>query len=175
MNISLALIADLVGKLSRSVPAADLVMIDEVHRWHEFYGDWLTNPLMANVPVIGFSATPWTRGLGKYFDKLIIGATTSELIDAGYLCKFRVFAPNSPDLSNVRIVAGDYREDDLGKVMNKDGLVADVVDTWIERAENRPTLCFAVDRAHAKQVPGRRDHRRLHRCLHPQRGAQAYR
>jgi superfamily II DNA or RNA helicase len=138
--------------LSRSVPAADVVMIDEVHRWHHFYGDWLSDSLMTDVPVIGLSATPWRRGLGRYFDKLIIGATTKELIDAGYLSRFRVFAPNSPDLSNVRTVAGDYREDDLGKVMNKDGLVADVVETWIERGQNRPTLCFAVDRAHAKHL-----------------------
>jgi superfamily II DNA or RNA helicase len=134
------------------IPAADLVLIDEVHRWFDFYGEWLGAPSMADVPVIGLTATPWTRGLGRYFDKLIIGATTGELIDAGYLSKFRVFAPNSPDLSNVRTVAGDYREDDLGKVMNKDSLVADVVDTWIERAENRPTLCFAVDRVHAKHL-----------------------
>jgi hypothetical protein len=31
------------------------------------------------------SATPLTRGLGKYFDKLIVGSTTKELIDKGYL------------------------------------------------------------------------------------------
>jgi DNA repair protein RadD len=63
-----------------------------------------------------------------------------------------VFAPASPDLDDVRIVAGDYREDDLGEAMNKTELVADVVDTWIERGQNRPTLCFAVDRAHAKHL-----------------------
>jgi superfamily II DNA or RNA helicase len=138
--------------VSRSGPAADLVIIDEVHRRHKFYDEWLSSTAMADVPVIGLSATPWTRGLRKHFDKLIIGATTKELIDSGYLSKFRVFAPASPDLSNVRTVAGDYREDDLGRAMNKDGLVADVVDTWIERAENQPTLCFAVDRAHAKHL-----------------------
>jgi superfamily II DNA or RNA helicase len=27
-----------------------------------------------------------------------------------------------------------------------------VVTTWLERAEGRPTLCFAVDRAHAKHL-----------------------
>jgi superfamily II DNA or RNA helicase len=36
--------------------------------------------------------------------------------------------------------------------MNKTVLVADVVTTWLERAEGRPTLCFAVDRAHAKHL-----------------------
>jgi DNA repair protein RadD len=138
--------------LSRSAPAADLVLIDEVHRWFDFYEEWLSSTTMTDVPVVGLSATPWTRGLGKYFEKLIIGSTTSNLIDAGYLSKFRVFAPASPDLSGVRTVAGDYHEGELGEVMNQDGLVADVVDTWLERAQSRPTLCFAVDRVHAKHL-----------------------
>ena len=28
-------------------------------------------------------------------------------------------------------------------------IVADVISTWLEKGENRPTLLFAVDRAHA--------------------------
>jgi DNA repair protein RadD len=105
-----------------------------------------------HLPVIALTATPWTRGLGKHFDKLIIGATTQELIEGGYLSKFRVFAPASPDLTEVRTVAGDYREDDLSKAMDKIALVADAVDTWEARGRGRPTLCFAVDRAHAKHL-----------------------
>ena len=50
----------------------------------------------------------------------------------------------------MRTIAGDYHEGDLGEAMNKTMLVADVVTTWLERAAGRPTLCFAVDRAHAK-------------------------
>jgi superfamily II DNA or RNA helicase len=98
------------------------------------------------------TATPWTRGLGKYFGRLIIGSTTQELIDTGYLSPFRAFAPASPDLTGVRTVAGDFHEGDLGDAMNKTVLVADVVTTWLERAAGRPTLCFAVDRAHAKNL-----------------------
>jgi DNA repair protein RadD len=139
----------------RQIPPADLVMIDEVHRWFDFYGKWLTSSSLSGVPVIGLSATPWTRGLGKYFDKLIIAATTEELIEAGYLSKFRVFAPASPDLSKVRIRAGDYADNDLSAVMDKSELVADVVDTWLARGKGRPTLCFAVDRTHAKHLQQR--------------------
>jgi DNA repair protein RadD len=36
--------------------------------------------------------------------------------------------------------------------MNQTTLVADVVHEWLERAQNRPTLVFAVDRAHAKHL-----------------------
>jgi DNA repair protein RadD len=135
----------------RAMPFADMVMIDEAHRWFDKYGDWLKGP-WSHIPVIGLSATPWTRGLAKHFDRLIIGATTQELIDAGYLSKFRVFAPSSPDLSKVRTVAGDYHEGDLSEAMDKSALVADVVGTWLARGKGRPTLCFAVDRTHAKHL-----------------------
>jgi superfamily II DNA or RNA helicase len=136
----------------REVPPADEIIIDEVHRWYQFYPKLLADPRFANIPIIGLTATPWTRGLGKYFSRLIIGSTTRELVDTGYLSPFRAFAPASPDLTGVRTVAGDFHEGDLGDAMNKTVLVADVVTTWLERAAGRPTLCFAVDRAHAKNL-----------------------
>jgi DNA repair protein RadD len=136
----------------REVPPADEIIIDEVHRWYQFYPKLLCDPRFADIPIIGLTATPWTHGLGKYFSKLIIGATTANLIDTGYLSPFRAFAPASPDLSGVRTIAGDFHEGDLGEAMNKTVLIADVVTTWLERAQGRPTLCFAVDRAHAKNL-----------------------
>jgi DNA repair protein RadD len=144
-------IASVLTLSRRGMPAADLVMIDEVHRWFDPYGRWLSNE-WRGVPVIGLSATPWTKGLGRFFDQLIVGATTQELIEDGYLSRFRVFAPASPDLSNVRTLAGDYHEGDLSQAMDRAPLVADVVGTWHDRAQGRPTLCFAVDRAHAKHL-----------------------
>jgi superfamily II DNA or RNA helicase len=90
--------------------------------------------------------------LGKFYDDLIVASTTAELIKGGYLCSFRAYAPSHPDLSGVRTVAGDFEERGLSVAMNKAPLIADVVQTWLERAEGRPTLCFAVDRAHAKRL-----------------------
>lgn len=136
----------------REMPPADLIVIDEVHQFFTVYIDWIKAPMLANVPIIGLSATPWTKGLGKWFDKLVVGAGTRQLIDQGYLSPFKVFAPASPDLSDVRIMAGDYHEGDLGEVMNKNRLVADIVDTWKRLGQRRATLCFAVDRAHAKNL-----------------------
>ena len=92
----------------RPIPEADVVLIDECHRWFDFYAKWMTDPAWQSRPFIGLSATPWTRGLGQYFDDLIIAATTQDLISEGYLSPFRVFAPSHPDLTGVRTVAGDY-------------------------------------------------------------------
>lgn len=141
--------------MRREVPDVDVVVIDEVHRWFEFYPRWMAMEAWRKVPFIGLSATPWTRGLGKCFDELIVAATTAELIEAGYLSRFRVYAPAHPDLTGVSTMAGDYHEGELSAAMDKPPLIADVVETWRRLGEDRPTLCFGVDRAHAKHLQGR--------------------
>lgn len=137
----------------RKIPDADLVIIDEAHNFYKFYDKWMT--LWDAVPFIGLTATPWTKGLGKYYQDLIIATTTQELIESGYLSDFRVYAPSHPDLSKVGSRGGDFIEDQLAEVMNGNTLVADAVRVWKERGENRPTLCFCVDRAHAKHMQER--------------------
>ncbi|UDL95481.1 DEAD/DEAH box helicase [Lichenihabitans sp. PAMC28606] len=134
------------------LPEADIVVIDEAHRWFKFYGRWMAKSGWQNVPFIGLSATPWAKGLGKHYDDLLVVTTTSELIDNGFLAPFRVFAPSHPDLTSVGTVAGDYHEGQLADAMNRPQLVADAVENWLRHGENRPTLCFAVDRAHAKSL-----------------------
>lgn len=137
----------------KNIPDADLVIIDEAHRWFKFYSEWMEQ--WNAVPFVGLSATPWTKGLGKHYDDLIIAATTGEMIEAGYLSSFEVYAPSAPDLSKCRTVAGDYHEGDLSDVMDQPPLIADVVQSWKKFAEDRPTLCFAVDCAHAKHLTER--------------------
>jgi len=142
----------------KSMPSVDIVLIDECHIWFNAYEKWLgTSKDSENrivewdgVPVIGLSATPWRKGLGKWFDYFQKAATIREMIDAGHLSDFRVYAPDHPDLSGVRITGGDYNETELSNAMQP--LVADTVTTWLRLGENRPTLCYAVDRAHAMKL-----------------------
>ena len=135
----------------RELPETDLVIVDEAHLAHKVVLDWMATA--PNLPFIGLSATPWTRGLGQHYDDLIKPVSLAELIALKFLTPFRVFAPSHPDLSGARIVGGDYREDDASAAMQP--LTGDVVSTWLERGEGRPTLCFAVDRAHAKHLSER--------------------
>ena len=136
----------------RFIPDADIVVIDEAHRWFDFHAEWFGQAEWERIPFVGLSATPWTKGLGKYYDDLIIAATTQDLINKGYLSKFEVFAPSHPDLTGVKTVAGDYHEGQLSEAMQDGALVADVVETWLKLGQDQPTLCFGVDRAHAKAL-----------------------
>lgn len=134
----------------RSLPDVDVVVIDECHVRFDVYERWMREK--PHVVFIGLSATPWSKGLGKLYDFLAKPTSIRELIDAGFLSPFRVFAPSHPDLAGVKTVAGDYHEGQLGERMNKAELVADIVGTWLARGENRPTLCFATGRAHAQAL-----------------------
>ena len=139
----------------RDMPAADIVIVDEAHCQSEWLSTIMQSETWAGVPFIGLSATPWSRGLGHLYDDLITPVTMEGLIEQGYLCPFRVFAASHPDLSGVKMVAGDYHEGQLAEVMAAGNLVADIVDTWKRQAADRPTFAFAVDRAHAKAIQRR--------------------
>jgi DNA repair protein RadD len=137
---------------NRKIPPANIVLVDEAHEKHGFLDKWMADPEWQRVPFVGLTATPWTKGLGELYDDLLIPTTTAELIDKGFLSPFKVFAPSHPDLRGVRTILGDYHEGQLSAVMSEAKLTADIVKTWLEKGEDRPTLAFCVDRAHARKL-----------------------
>jgi DNA repair protein RadD len=137
----------------RKRPEVDLVIVDEAHQLHREIFRWMKD--CPNIPFIGLSATPWSRGLGKFYDDLIVAATTADLIRDGFLSQFKTFAPSEPDLAGVNTVAGDFHEGELADAMDRPVVTGDIVDTWIKRAEGRSTFCFCVNRRHAQHVAER--------------------
>jgi len=129
-------------------PEVDLVVMDEAHRRSKFVQAWMKK----GPHFIGLTATPWTQGMGKHWQRLVVGATTQQLIDEGYLSPFRVFAPSAPDLEGIKTTAGDYNQKQLGERVNQTHLIASIVETWLEKSTGDKTLCFAVNRAHAKEI-----------------------
>lgn len=132
----------------RDRPDVRVVIVDECHQQFEVIKRWMQD--CPDLVFVGLSATPWARGMAEHWDDLLLPVTMQELIDLGFLSRFRVFAPSHPDLTAVKITAGDFNEAELSEVMSDNRLVADVVDTWKARARGLPTLVFAVDRAHAE-------------------------
>jgi superfamily II DNA or RNA helicase len=141
----------------RKMPSADLVLVDEVHRWFKIFPEWMLSPDWLKVPFIGFSATPWTKGLGRLYEQMITANNIKALIDAKVLVSFRTFAPDMPDLTGVRSAIDttgvtDFVAADLDEIMRPKKLVANIVKTWLELAQDRPTVCFCCSRAHADQL-----------------------
>ena len=131
----------------REIPNAALVIVDECHMQFDVIGQLMDE--RPDVFFIGLSATPWAAGMGLRWQDLVTPVTIGELIEAGFLSRFTAYAPDVPDLSGVKVRAGEYVESGLEAVMGEAKLMGNVVQTWLERGENRPTLCFAVNRAHA--------------------------
>lgn len=137
----------------RDIPEASLIVADECH-----INSSVIDKLMEedDIYFVGLSATPWRKGMGHKWQDLVIPITIGELIDQGYLSKFVVYAPSTPDLSSVKtkstINGTDYDDKQLQEIMGESKLVADIVQTWLAKGENRPTLCFCVNRAHASIV-----------------------
>lgn len=134
----------------RRVPQATLVVVDECHIRsavvERLLNDW------QGVRFLGLSATPWAKGMGRLWDDLVIPVTLDELIEDGYLSKFRVFAPDTPDLSKVKTVAGDFHEGQSAQAMSNPRIMAHVVENWLAHGQDRPTLLFGVNCAHAKSL-----------------------
>ena len=143
-------IASVQSLARRALPHSDIVIVDECHARHKIITEWMRAE--PNKVFIGLSATPWARGMGDDWQDLVKPVSMQDLIDDGWLSPFRVFAPSHPDLSNVAVSKGDYEIGGLSEVMQDTRLVADVVETWLQRARGLPTLVFAVDLAHAETL-----------------------
>lgn len=134
----------------RDIPDAALVIVDECHIRAEVIENLMDE--REDVFFVGLSATPWAKGMGLRWQDLVTPVTIAELIEQGMLSRFVAYAPDVPDLSGVKIKAGEYVESGLEAVMGDAKLMGSVVNTWLERGEDRPTLCFGVNRAHAAEI-----------------------
>lgn len=145
----------LVKRLER-VEVPDYVIVDEAHHavsessWGRVLNYWrASNP---SLRVLGVSATP-TRlsgeGLGETFDDMILGPSTADLIAGGRLSPYRLFAPSMPDLSGVKVRAGEYARGELGAAMDKPAIVGNAVHHYRKLCDGAPAVAFCVSVEHA--------------------------
>ncbi|WP_449043745.1 DEAD/DEAH box helicase [Paracoccus versutus] len=134
----------------REIPDASLVIVDECHIRAEVIDQLIAE--RPDVRFVGLSATPWRKGMGLVWRDLVVPVTIADLIEGGLLSKFTAFAPDVPDLSGVKVSKGEYVESQLAELMGEAKLVGHVVENWLAKGENRPTLCFGVNCNHAQEM-----------------------
>ena len=144
---------------TRAAPdCMDFAIIDECHILHTAHIELMY--AWADKAFIGLSATPLRKGLGKVFTNLVRGPSIRELTERGFLVPVRAYAPQADAILSALdgVSCGtttggyDYKEQELASAMNRKELVGDIVKTWQEKGEDRPTLCFAVNIAHSKSI-----------------------
>ena len=105
-----------------------------------------------NARILGVTATPVRadgKGLGRHadglFDAMVIGPNMRELINAGFLSKYRVFAPPSNlNRSEIPVTAsGDFSAKVLHDVTKRSTVLGDIVQHYIKHASGKLGLTFA--------------------------------
>lgn len=128
----------------------DVIFHDECHA--VFKAHKQIQMMMPDIPVIGLSATPYAKGLGKLYSNLVVGHTTQQLIDEGYLCDFEAYAPFTPDMKGVALQNGDYNPKESVLKVNQRKIVGNVVVEWKKHASDRKTIAFACNIAHSEAI-----------------------
>jgi DNA repair protein RadD len=155
-NVQVASVMSLARRLDRWREwAPTLIVIDEAH--HAAADTW--KRILAAFPdadLLGLTATPRRldgKPLDEFFDELIVGPPIGDLIDGGYLSAVTVFTPpRQPNLSKVKIRAGDYAVDQLSQVMSGGMIINGAVEEYQRLCAGAPAIAFCVDIAHSKLV-----------------------
>jgi DNA repair protein RadD len=126
----------------------DIIIIDEAH--HSCAASWskLLNDIVSrkpNVKVIGLTATPQRldgRGLAQWFDVIVEGPNTAQLIQDGYLAKYRMWGASLPDLTGVHTTAGDYNKGELEAALSRTAVVGDALTEYRKHCDGKRALVF---------------------------------
>jgi superfamily II DNA or RNA helicase len=144
-------IASVQTLIRREMPDADFIIIDEAHEVFDGLNEKLDSEEYKNKIVIGLSATPWTKGLGLRWTKLIIAATVNDLIVKGRATPAIIYGPeHDVDRGSIKIVKGEFDEAGSAAAMSDASIVGDVLKEWKEKSPQEKTFLFCVNRAHAQ-------------------------
>ena len=137
-----------------SLPRMDIVFIDELHAAmrKSIINLIERNP---NMRIVGATATPFHPAIGKHFTNVVSVTTMSELVKESFLVPFRVFVAKEIDTKGLKVVAGEWKKDDLEKRGQQ--IVGDVVSDYIRISHEvfggyRKTICFSCGIAHGAEL-----------------------
>lgn len=126
----------------------DLIIIDEAHTQLSAWTDYIPH---FDGSVIGLSATPFSKGLGKLFSNLINATTMHELTQSGVLVPMKVISATKIDMQGAMTsFTGEWAESEI-QARGKE-ILGDVVKEWSQYGENRKTIVFGANIAHCEDL-----------------------
>lgn len=131
----------------RQWPDADVIIIDEAHTQLSVWTEYMQH---CRAAVIGLSATPFSKGLGRLFSNLVNATTMAELTESGVLVPMRVFTCTRANMDGAETAGGEWT--DAAASERGMEIIGDVVSEWIRFGENRKTICFGATIAHCEEI-----------------------
>jgi DNA repair protein RadD len=137
-------------------PEYDFAIVDEAHTPWKTVIDQMER--FSNVKFVGLSATPYSKGLGKYWDDLVVPITAAELLEKGYLAPVHYYGGARIDTKGIKARAlatggSDFDPKDLARATEEDGqLTGDIIRNWQEHGENSQTVAFSPSIKHSKYL-----------------------
>lgn len=133
-----------------------LLIVDEGHLWHSRTRKLIIDYAKeAGAKIVILTATPVRldgKPLSDIADEMVYGPEEADMVEAGTLASYRVYAPVSTDLSGVRMSGRDYAAKDLADKFDKPAIIGDAVETWKKYANGLRTVVYCINRAHGKHV-----------------------
>lgn len=136
----------------------DMILLDEAHLGGEFPPrkgsefSLLYDKFWDKAKWLGFSATPISaQGYAlQGWDDVVYKYQTKHLIDMGFLADYDYFAPESIDLSGLKVLGGEYKKDDVEEVTLNATAIKSVKKHWSKLKKTKKILVFASSINHAK-------------------------
>lgn len=136
-----------------SFPDLRLLVIDECHQTRKQTVEFIkSNP---DVMVIGLTATPFTKGLGKIYSTVVSSITTEDLVSRGRLAPLKVFISKEIDMTGAKKVAGEWSVEAVEERGMK--ITGDIVSEWVQKTHEvfggpKKTVVFCAGVAHGADL-----------------------
>lgn len=134
----------------RQRPKVEIVIVDECHLMYKTILEWMESE--PNTIFIGLSATPWSPGMGKYWQDLIKIKSLQQNLDDKTLSPYKLYSFGNPDVSGVGTQNGDYKQGEIAAIMEDYKIIGNIREQWLKHAGDRQTIAFCVNVKHANKV-----------------------
>lgn len=140
----------------RIPPVFDFAIVDEAHTPWKTVTDLMER--YSNVKFVGLSATPYSKGLGKFWDDLVVPITAAELLGKGYLAPVRYYGGAHVDTRGMKAKSlptggSDFDPTELARATEEDQkLTGDIIRNWLEHGEDSQTVAFSPSIKHSKYL-----------------------
>jgi len=129
-----------------------LLVVDEAH--HSNAGTWVkVLQHFRRARLLGVTATPVRldgRGLGEWYQSMVLGPSAAWLTENGYLANARVLAPPGFDATGLRKRMGDF---DAKQAAERVGtIMGDAVSHYRKHLQGQTAIAFCCSVAHAEAV-----------------------